>query len=261
MDELVKKYRDGIPKEELTEAFKVYYDTKDSKIREQLIYRYMPIVKKVVLNYNITTIEKEDLVQMAYEILIRCIDRYNQYEQCQFSTYLYSTIRIINKRYNKKIQNESISLSNIEIYSNDDLESNVINKIDNQQLLSAIKKILNEYPNKKSLKIFKMIFGIDCEILQPAQIVEKENISKQRISEIKYTILMNIFISLNSRYRYYPSELLEKIITDTSANWVIRLPDQVLNQFSELIFNELDYLTIYESCDGIEDSHELIKKK
>lgn len=258
MDELVKKYRDGIPKEELTEAFKVYYDTKDSKIREQLIYRYMPIVKKVVLNYNITTIEKEDLVQMAYEILIRCIDRYNPYEQCQFSTYLYSTIRIINKRYNKKIQNESISLSNIEIYSNDDLESNVINKIFIKELYGIIEKMLDEYPNNITLNIFKKLYGINSKKLTPLEISQELNISKQQISQAKNTMLSYLFLEINSKYQYYPSKNVEKVIYNP---YLYKISKYAKDRFKELNIDELEYLIFYDDCNSIENSHELVKRK
>ena len=74
MDELVHKYRKGIPRTELTSAFKVYYETHDLQIREQIIYRFMPIVKGIILSFNIPLIEEDDLVQVAYLELISSIE-------------------------------------------------------------------------------------------------------------------------------------------------------------------------------------------
>ena len=86
------KYRNEIPYRDAHDAFKVFYETRDAKIRENLIIRYMPIVKKVILNLGITDIEEEDLTQIAYEDLIKCIDSYNPYNKSHFQTYVTARI-------------------------------------------------------------------------------------------------------------------------------------------------------------------------
>ena len=260
MDDLVQKYRNGIPKAELTEAFKIYYDTKDLKIREQIIYRYMPLVKKMVLNFNITSIEEEDLVQMAYEILIKCVDKYNPYSKVHFYILLHQRISQINTMYNTNNKKENISLSNIDIYSNEDLESNIESKITTDELFDIIKDILDKYPNKNISDIFKKLYGIDSKIMTPVEINKELNISQQRISQVKNIILLHLFLKLSENYNYYPSKEIQKFLYDFSPYWTAQLPKETLVELKEISLYELDYLEFYDDCNSLENSHQLVKK-
>lgn len=104
-EEKLDRYRKNITHKEVTDAFKCYYETKDMKVRENLIYRYMPTVKEAILKYRKLGDEEEDLIQTAYEILINSIDNYNPYENVAFSIYLHAKIRnkMENRNKNKKL--------------------------------------------------------------------------------------------------------------------------------------------------------------
>ena len=260
MEDLVQKYRKCIPTAELTNAFKVYYNTKDQKIREQIIYRYMPMVKKMVSNFNIVTHDEEDLFQTAYEILIECVDRYNPYCKTHFYIILRQGISKISRMYGTN-REKNISLSDIEIYSNDDLEFSIENKLTNDNLLNMIREILDEYPNKTTTNIFRRLYGIDSKIMKPLEICEELNVTPQRVSQVRSIVLLHLFFKLNEDYKYYPSEEIIKFIKDISSYWLSQLPKGTLNALKELDLSELNYLAIYDSCDSIENSHELVKKK
>lgn len=256
MNDLIEKYRKNIPAFEEIEAFKVYYATKDSKIREKLIFRYMPIARRLVLNYNITTVEEEDLIQMSYEALMHCINIYNPYGKISFYLCLYYKIKRMCKKYMTNGY-DNVSLSNIEIYSNEDLESSVIDKIFIKELYGIIEKMLDEYPNNITLNIFKKLYGINSKKLTPLEISQELNISKQQISQAKNTMLSYLFLEINSKYQYYPSKNVEKVIYNPN---LYKISKYAKDRFKELNIDELEYLIFYDDCNSIENSHELVKK-
>lgn len=176
LEEKLLRYRENIPYREVQEAFKVFYETRDEKIRENLIMRYMPVTKRIIEKLEIREIENEDLVQMAYEILIKCIDKYNPYNKTLFSIYLVTIIKH-NFSDSTNVKEFDISLTNMEIYSNDDLEKKVIYDIIHNQLFLEFVSLLSQ----KNQEVLKLIFvgyhWID--------IAKELNLSKQTIERIK----------------------------------------------------------------------------
>ena len=51
LEEKLLRYRENIPYKEVQEAFKVFYETRDEKIRENLIMRYMPVTKRIIESF------------------------------------------------------------------------------------------------------------------------------------------------------------------------------------------------------------------
>lgn len=259
MEDLTRKYRNNIPTREAIEAFKVYYSTKDKKIREQLIYRYMPLVEKMALKSEYT-VDREDLIQMSYEILIDCIDKYNPYENCHFYVFLHSKVTKTIKRYIENRNQEILSLSNLEIYSNTDFETSVINQIDNEQLVLLVKDLLNKYNNKRYANIFKMVYGIDYECMKKTDVAKKENISQSMVELIIQKVLLYLFLNISENYEYYPSEIIMKFIHNDHNCCTHSVPKSFKDMFDNISLDELDYLYFNEDYDRIIDSHELVKK-
>ena len=190
------KYRNEIPYRDAHDAFKVFYETRDAKIRENLIIRYMPIVKKVILNLGITDIEEEDLTQIAYEDLIKCIDSYNPYNKSHFQTYV--TARISWKYYYQSTpRHKDISLTSLEIYSNEDLEEKIINDITKSEIMSILEEIIPKLSDKQR-KVLNDFMNIDeCN---NGIIAEDLDLSAERVRQIKNTFLKRSYLRLCNLY-------------------------------------------------------------
>lgn len=237
LEEKLLRYRENIPYREVQEAFKVFYETRDEKIRENLIMRYMPIVKRIIENFEIKEIEEEDLVQMAYEDLIHYIDSYNPYERSVFSSVIRS---YLNSKYSHRFSNnlENISLNNLEIYSNSSVEDEVIYQITEEELMNLINKLLNTCKGKSNVEVLKLLYGLDGKILSKGEIANLRNITLQRVSQCENYALKYLYRALENKYSFIPSKLsfqYRKCPTD-------------------------DFL-IYDSYDSLEDSHEVYSRK
>ena len=155
----IEKYRTNINEKSITDAFKVYYETQDRKIRENLIYKYIPKIKKKISDIK-TNEDKEDIEQMVYEVLINCIDKYNPNKTEKFAGFLKRKIQIELEKDSTKLERLSISDIETELF-NEKRENYITNNTDKKQLINKIKTILKKYPYKEYLKIFKQIYGID----------------------------------------------------------------------------------------------------
>lgn len=246
LDIKIEKYRNNIKVRELTDARKTYFDTKDKKIRENLIFKYMPKIKKIISNSENITIEKEDLEQIAYEVLINCIDNYNPYRKEDFSYYLDRRVYLIIKKYSA--ESKRIDLLDVESnLSNDDTEDYIINKIFNEELINIIETIVENYPYKKHSEIFKKIHGINCEIIEKAELARKLNVTYQYIEEIDRKLLLHIYLNLPKEIRYYPSKKLEKIITNPGPRYLHRFSKKLKTKLEQININEMEYITFDSS--------------
>ena len=66
---------------------RLYAKTRDPRIREALILRWMPLARSVAWKYVSSTESIDDLVQVATESLIKAIDRYDPSRPNGFSAY------------------------------------------------------------------------------------------------------------------------------------------------------------------------------
>ena len=254
------KYQKSISLREITDALKVYHETGDLKVRQNIIYRYMPLVKKQVLSFNIIGVESEDLEQMAYLALIRCVDKFNPYGKRSFTACIFSAISSINEKFNSFEETVNLSLTNLDIYSNDILEISIVDNISKEKMVNQIIQLLEEYPNQRSAKMFKLFYGINSTEMDFYDITDQERVSHQYFYDEVTKILLYLFLKLNSDYGYYPSKKIEKFLFDNKLLLSgHRLPKEYLDELKKVSLDELDYLVLYSEDDLIKDSHELVK--
>ena len=242
MEMKLQRYRESIPTREITEAFKTYYETKDKIIRQNLIFRYMPQAKDFAINYGVTTIEPEDLEQIAYETLIKCIDSYNPHTKRAFCNYLMYSINKSIKDYNDEI--EKISLTDVELYSSENFEENLINKIGDEELKKIISELLDSYPNQNHAEIFKKLCITECNTI--THFCKKEKVSKTLISQAKKSISAYIYLNLPKELQYYPSKIIEKLITDPSLWFLCITSKSIKNGLKNINLKELEYMPFYD---------------
>lgn len=259
LDEKLKRYRESIPYKEVQEAFKVFYETRDEKIRENLILRYMPALENKALILETELVEREDILQDLYEILIKAIDRYNPNNKSLFSRYLNTCIeRYIETIKSKK--NPNVSLTNLEIIANDNVEEKIINKMYKEYIFGLINDYLNNSPSKRYSNIFKKIYGINCTDYSE-NIAKLEGVKHQFISAIKVKILIEIYLMLVKEDKYYPSEFIYQLLTNYNVGIVSSLSKAKKDTIYNLDFTTMEYFPFYYSCDSLEDSHdEYIRK-
>ncbi len=64
-----------------------YAKTRDERLREQLIERFMPLARSLAWRYSWTSEPIDDLVQVAAEGLVKAVDRYEPERANAFSSY------------------------------------------------------------------------------------------------------------------------------------------------------------------------------
>ena len=90
---------DKAHKEEIKRKFEEYYETRDIKLRDQLIEEHMYIVDILSNKYVGKGIEKEDLYQVASLGLIFAVERFDPSKGYEFSSFATPTIMGELKRY------------------------------------------------------------------------------------------------------------------------------------------------------------------
>ena len=196
------------------------------KLREELIIQYMPMAERIVLNLGITSIDKEDLTQLAYEALILLLDELIDYKN--FSPYLHHKIEANVKAFKNDYEPVASPISEVDIYSNSDVEECVISELSMQYLINLINTILGELKCKKSVEIFKRYYDLN---------------------------------NPKKTYREVATEL------GISANWV-KLADYSVRRQVRKFFHYYYYYAFrtfkdfepYIECNEIENEHTYIKK-
>lgn len=151
-------------------------------------------------------------------------------------------------------------MTNMEIFSNANLEDMVINAIYQKYLIDSIKSLLSKDRAKKSVDIFRELYGIDCEVQNPKEISEKYGINKQMVSQAKIRLLISIYLSLKKE-NYYPSKLLEGALKSASTSCVWGITNKNRSIIEKIDFEAMDYLMFYDCFDGLKDSHKVLKRK
>ena len=252
-----QEYSNGIPYRNVSDAIETYYYTRDQRIRNQLFYRYMPRVKKQILRYDITFIEKEDLEQIACEYLLKCIDQYDPSFNYSFSIYLYNFIDRTVKELVKDHENQSsISLSDVDIYSNSNLEDRFLAEITSNEVLIEFKKYLENHSEEKATDIVKKIYGIDCEPVGIRDIAKEDGTTASNIHQIKNRFLLYFYFCLPKSHQYYPSKALEKIFVNytSSAGDLSRKSKTIINHLN---LKKMASFMFYGDCDSLKDSHSM----
>jgi len=190
LEQYIMRYRENIPNKEVRDLFSVFYETRDEKIRENLIYRYMSMAKRIILSIGITSIEEEDLEQMAYEYLIQCLDKYNPNLKTDFNGYLYRYIYNKCLKYIRYSEKGNISLTDLDVFSNECLEEKIINQIEKNELLEYIYLFLEKSSAKKRVEVFKMYYGLDSESMKTFEIVRSNGITKQAVNNYNISLFL-----------------------------------------------------------------------
>lgn len=120
----------------------------DLRAREELVKKYVPMVKHIVRSHYASFLEFEDLVQEGFIGLLSAIDEYRPEKKVKFSSFAY--ICIIRKIYNvikqtngnkHKALNEAISLHT---FVNSDETRTVLDYIASQEARIDPEEILEE---------------------------------------------------------------------------------------------------------------------
>ncbi|MFN4179302.1 MAG: SigB/SigF/SigG family RNA polymerase sigma factor [Armatimonadota bacterium] len=74
------------------ELFRLWRKTKDSRIRDELVFRYLDLAKALARRFMGRGEPLEDLIQVAIYGLINAIDRYDPERGTKFETFAYPTI-------------------------------------------------------------------------------------------------------------------------------------------------------------------------
>ncbi len=74
------------------ELFRIWHKTKDPKVRDELIFRYLDLAKALARRFVGRGEPLEDLIQVAIYGLINAIDRYDPERGTKFETFAYPTI-------------------------------------------------------------------------------------------------------------------------------------------------------------------------
>ena len=192
------------------------------KLREELMIQYMPMAERIVLNLGITNIDKEDLVQIAYEALILTIDKLTDYKQLY--VHLKQKIYVQIKKYMDDYKQTNIPISEVEIQSNLNMEEHVVNEIVTEYL---IKKVLAVCSNKRNVEILKR-YAI--EKITYTELAKEFNLSKERVRRICYQLPVRIKGALIKQNKYI----------------------SIIQLYNDYNFND--------ECDTIENSHTYTKK-
>lgn len=81
-----------VPEESLTPLFACWQRERDTRAREMLVERYMPLARGLARRYLGTQEPIDDLVQVAYLGLIKAIDRFDTARGNRFAAYAVPTI-------------------------------------------------------------------------------------------------------------------------------------------------------------------------
>lgn len=226
----------------MEDTFKKYYETKDKRIRKKLIFEYMPKAKELIFNYGVTTIEPDDLEQIAYETLIICIDNYSPYTKEDFLDYLTQNIEKNIKKNNKTMK--KISLSNIELCSSENFEENLINKIVEEKLIETLTRLLDDYPNQKHVQIFKRMCLTSCDTIK--EFAQKEKLTKTMIEYIRNCVSAYVYSNLYKEFQYYASEIIKRFIENTNIYISAFTPKIIKDELKKFEIKDLEYMTFYD---------------
>ncbi len=170
----------------------------DQKAKEILIQHNLRLVAHVVKKYNGSE-EADDLISAGSLGLIKAINTYKTGHGTQFSTYAAKCIEneiLMLLRVNKKHKNtisiedalsadgddNEISIIDLAVLPDNDVESEVENRVLAQKLDEVLKKHLT----KREYEIICMRYGLNGQpILTQQEVAKKLNISRSYISRLE----------------------------------------------------------------------------
>ena len=247
IEEKILKYRDSIKEREISDAVNVYYYTKDCIIRDNIVDRYYPLIKKIIDKRNLMC-DKDDLFQDCVLLLYRALDNYSPSNKTQFTNYIFNNINhyIEMCELNRE---DNISLSSIDIKANNDLEEDVIDRCNTYELLDSIYDLFMEYENKRHVEIFKYFYGLGRNRKNSSEIAKMYNISHQAVLLSVNKLLLFLYFKLHDKFNFYPSD---KVIGNIDLySSVIKYKDRARC----LRFSTMDSYEYIQNNDDLSNSH------
>ena len=205
----------GLPEpldeEEQAELFKKYYETKNEEYRDILVFRNLKLAASVVQKYySNTSVELEDLFQIACLELVNIVEKYNPELGYSFSTFAVTSLRNRLIRSVVKAGNEIKPASLDEPLRDgtdnllyDDLF--LIDTITDKDEISIEKDFLikekmikiwdwvHENCSKLEIIVFEETSGFNSASIKSClDIAEELNLSKQRVYKIRDTVRTKI---------------------------------------------------------------------
>ena len=240
----------------------IYYaKTRDINTRNELINYYMPACVRVVDKYANEN-NREDLLQTAYEALIKKIDQYDENSNTHISLCITNALEYaIEKEIAKENKINKVSMTDLDIYSNSNLEEKIADKSYVEYLNNQIKEFLDNNSSYNYIEIFKKLYGVDYKKSTPKEIKKETGLSKQYISLCKIRTLMKIYMLLVKENEYALSEKLEDVLFRNKTLVERTLSKNDAIEIYKLNKKELPDFVYYRDCDEITDSHELELKR
>ncbi len=211
MNDFIKSYIQSLDvedlnKNEIEDKIKLYYLTKDSILREQIIISSLKYVSELIKNVPLSDYgEKEDVESLGYEVLIRCVDKYNPNKGESFFNYLYSAM--YRSIYLKVLPNDTKYKLYLEIKREIEKREGLLPN-DNLELLD---EVINEMVKRNILRLeeiesFKnrinIINATSYENLEDVY-VSNDNVENIVINEDIKRIIMDIVSSLLPELQKY----------------------------------------------------------
>lgn len=246
-----------IGKEQIKDIAKMYYETRDENLRQNLIIHYMPLCQKIVSKYANDN-NRDDLEQIAYLALIKTIDSYSPNNKLHISSN-------ISKNVNDKIiqaledHQEVESISDIEIYSNTNLEDKILDKIYVRNLAYSVIDYLDKNSSYAYIQVFKQLYGIGCRGKSIKQIMEESGYTRQYINLCEARALGKIYLYLRDKANYIPSERIISLID--SPYFRVAISKNTIEELEKVKELSCDTLDFYEDCDELKYQHSLLVKK
>lgn len=197
----------------------------DGKAKEELIRKYLPMVKRIVKSQNFYKTEYEDLLQEGLIGLLRAVNEYDYNYQIKFSTFAY--ICIVRKIYNtlkhfsskkNRFYYEAASIFN---YINPEESRTIMDTVDDssfdpervvQEKLNnlRLREVLKAYLSQVEYSVLILYLqGLSCGEIQQrlnleAKVIDnaktRARLKLQRIIK-EYGSLLSPMVPLNTRKR------------------------------------------------------------
>lgn len=197
-------------KDKNIELFKKYKETKDEKIREEIILLNIGLAKNIVIRFKNENLDIEELMSVAIESLIKAVDNYDLSKNNAFSSFAYVVIKRDILVYMKKTferLNNCVSVE--EIYSINDsdkidfydiYEDKSQEKIDEhielleqkEESKELIERSLNVLTDREK-KIMQLRYSIGFnKAYTITEVANYLNISKQAVSQTERKALRKL---------------------------------------------------------------------
>ena len=248
----VEKYSKKVNYMEVSEALELYKLTRDIRIRNRLVERYIDSFKKLVDGLD-TSLDKDDLLQDILENFINLIDKYadgkvnNVYQGLMYRYYSY----IKSKEGNNVV---NVLLSTIDVVSNTTVEDEAIYNYSFECLYDKILDIMMFYKGDNSMKYFLEYHMMSPSVNNISILANKHGISSNSMRNALLSASSKIYAELCEEYKYFPSKKILYLIKYTHLDRRIFI-NKVREKLLNLNLDDLSYYDYNRDLDSVGNSH------